>query len=107
MAGKHTLAEPRLNITPQLSIPSPQTNDPSKNQLCTLTYNFLFLKFLRYSPDNILKVKMTMASSNVNLFIYLWFYVAFNNVQVILRRVVGRAEETSILTHAFISRRIN
>ena len=29
------------------------------------------------------------------LFIYLGFYVAFNTVQVILRRVVGRAEETS------------
>ena len=30
-----------------------------------------------------------------NLFIYLAFYVAFNTVQVISRRVVGRAEETS------------
>ena len=30
----------------------------------------------------------------VNLFIYLGFYVAFNAVQVISRRVVGRAEET-------------
>ena len=29
------------------------------------------------------------------LFIYLVFYVAFNTVQVISRRVVGRAEETS------------
>ena len=29
------------------------------------------------------------------LFIYLGFYVAFNTVQVISRRVVGRAEETS------------
>ena len=29
------------------------------------------------------------------LFIYLWFYVAFNTVQVISGRVVGRAEETS------------
>ena len=29
------------------------------------------------------------------LFIYLEFYVAFNTVQVISRRVVGRAEETS------------
>ena len=28
-------------------------------------------------------------------FIYLWFYVAFNTVQVISRRVVRRAEETS------------
>ena len=30
-----------------------------------------------------------------NLFIYLGFYVAFNTVQVISQRVVGRAEETS------------
>ena len=29
------------------------------------------------------------------LFIYLGFYVAFNTVQVISRRVVGRAEETT------------
>ena len=34
-------------------------------------------------------------SSLINLFIYLGFYVAFNTVQVISRRVVGRAEETS------------
>ena len=34
-------------------------------------------------------------STLVNLFIYLGFYVAFNTVQVISRRVVGRAEETS------------
>ena len=31
----------------------------------------------------------------VVVFIYLGFYVAFNTVQVISRRVVGRAEETS------------
>ena len=30
-----------------------------------------------------------------NLFIYLGFYITFNTVQVISRRVVGRAEETS------------
>ena len=29
------------------------------------------------------------------IFVYLGFYVAFNTVQVISRRVVGRAEETS------------
>ena len=30
-------------------------------------------------------------------FFFIWgFYVAFNTVQVISRRVVGRAEETSI-----------
>ena len=31
----------------------------------------------------------------LGLFVYLGFYVAFNTVQVISRRVVGRAEETS------------
>ena len=35
------------------------------------------------------------ACSFCYLFIYLGFYVAFNTVQVIPRRVVGRAEETS------------
>ena len=30
-----------------------------------------------------------------NQFIYLGFYIAFNTVQVISRRIVGRAEETS------------
>ena len=34
-------------------------------------------------------------SLSIYLFIYLGFYVAFNTVQVISRRVVGRAEETS------------
>ena len=31
----------------------------------------------------------------LELFIYLWFYIVFNNVQVISQWVVGRAEETS------------
>ena len=31
----------------------------------------------------------------IYLFIYLGFYIAFNTVQVISQRVVGRAEETS------------
>ena len=33
--------------------------------------------------------------NTLHLFIYLGFYVAFNTVQVISRRAVGRAEETS------------
>ena len=33
------------------------------------------------------------------LFIYLGFYVAFSTVQVISRRVVGRAEETVQTVH--------
>ena len=32
---------------------------------------------------------------DIYLFIYLGFYIVFNTVQVISRRVVGRAEETS------------
>ena len=36
-----------------------------------------------------------MAQKNPIVFIYLGFYVAFNTVQVISQRVVGRAEETS------------
>ena len=32
---------------------------------------------------------------SIYLYSYLGFYVAFNTVQVISRRVVGRAEETS------------
>ena len=36
-----------------------------------------------------------LALSLFYLFIYLGFYIAFNTVQVISRRVVGRAEETS------------
>ena len=39
--------------------------------------------------------KMHVLLTNIDLFIYLGFYVAFNTVQVISRRVVGRAEETS------------
>ena len=35
------------------------------------------------------------ADGCINFFVYLGFYVTFNTVQVISRRVVGRAEETS------------
>ena len=41
------------------------------------------------------KRSSNLNSPSVDLFIYLGFYVAFNTVQVISRRVVGRAEETS------------
>ena len=40
-------------------------------------------------------LKQTILLCYIYLFIYLGFYVAFNTVQVISRRVVGRAEETS------------
>ena len=36
-----------------------------------------------------------MVTFYLYLFVYFGFYVAFNTVQVISRRVVGRAEETS------------
>ena len=43
---------------------------------------------------SIIKV-FTLIKSQTCLFVYLGFNVAFNTVQVISRRVVGRAEETS------------
>ena len=41
-----------------------------------------------------IKVMVIVARSKVSLFIW-GFYVAFNTMQVISRRVVGRADETS------------
>ena len=38
--------------------------------------------------------KTTRMACMLNLFIYLDFYVTFNTVQVISRRIVGRAEES-------------
>ena len=40
-------------------------------------------------------VYKVVTQSSFGVFVYLGFYVAFNTVQVISRRVVGRAEETS------------
>ena len=40
-------------------------------------------------------VNFNLDSVSFVYFVYLGFYVAFNTVQVISRRVVGRAEETS------------
>ena len=40
-------------------------------------------------------VSVTLTINLLHIFVYLGFYVAFNTVQVISRRVVGRAEETS------------
>ena len=42
-----------------------------------------------------LKDRGVSPNAYIYLFVYLWFYVAFNTVQVISRQVVGRAEETS------------
>ena len=44
---------------------------------------------------NTLYLHLHVLNITMHTFIYLGFYVAFNNVQVIPRRVVGRAEETS------------
>ena len=38
---------------------------------------------------------LSLYAKVVCLFVYLGFYVAFNTIQVISRRVVERAEETS------------
>ena len=46
-------------------------------------------------PVTMLSLSLYSWSGTFYLFIYLGFYVAFNTVQVISRRVVGRAEETS------------
>ena len=58
--------------------------------LLCLTFNLSFFNYfmVRFLGE-------TRGSFFVDLFIYLGFYVAFNTVQVIARRVVGRAEETS------------
>ena len=44
--------------------------------------------------DHVVAVEK-VAEHHIGLFVYLGFNVAFNTVQVISRRVVGRAEETS------------
>ena len=58
MAGKDTLAEPRLKITPWLSIPA------LPNQQVIEESTFYTLQFLRYGPDKILKVTVTTTRSS-------------------------------------------
>ena len=48
-----------------------------------------------YATFNSGTISVSIVRTTTTLFIYLGFYVAFNTVQVISRRVVGRAEETS------------
>ena len=60
MAGQHTLAEPKLKVTPWRCSPTPPNQ--SLYQIST-TYTF---QILRYSPDKILKFKFTTARSKVN-----------------------------------------
>ena len=87
---------------------------PSHNLMYTVdhTYGYCRKKFIRAYPEscthahgmkseaeilNILKQLWDWQGNRCfhTVFIYLGFYVAFNTVQVISRRVVGRAEETS------------
>ena len=66
---------------------------------CDITYSTTDLVYSFHNPTN-LPLKMEPSDfvqrrQVLCLFIYLGFYVAFNTVQVISRRVVERAEETS------------
>ena len=58
---------------------------PTYDQLTTCQWMLGLMRIRQEEQDSLVK----------DLFIYLGFYVAFNTVQVISRRVVGRAEETS------------
>ena len=49
----------------------------------------------RSNADDITELTKRLKMAHESAFVYLGFYVAFNTVQVISRRVVGRAEETS------------
>ena len=60
---------------------------------CSLGVHVLSLKYTRCLIQ--CKINCSGLFMSVYLFVYLGFYVAFNTVQVISRRVVGRAEETS------------
>ena len=69
-----------------------QAFDRLKNCLDNIK-KWLSTKKLKLNPD---KTKFNKVfARTVHLFIYLGFYVAFNTVEVISRRVVGRTEETS------------
>ena len=65
---------------------------PIMKPACVLQLNNF--SFAVHSQHNVSKNVIKNYVKNDN-FIYLGFYVAFNTVQVISRRVVGRAEETS------------
>ena len=49
----------------------------------------------KLTKDKQLPAFLLEVRQGFDLFIYLGFYVVFNTLQVISRRVVGRAEETS------------
>ena len=61
---------------------------------------FKLLKLIKTNSSHFIFLLIITLIVEVNfndfvIFIYLGFYVAFNTIQVISRRVVGRAEETS------------
>ena len=59
-------------------------------------YSFLPNRLLKQVTSDLLNSKnLIVAMSQLWIFVYLGFYVAFNTVQVISQRVIGRAEETS------------
>ena len=63
---------------------------------CINLYNsFICEDIFTKIAENGIGYKNMCFNTFVCLFVYLGFYVAFNTVQVISRRVVGRAEETS------------
>ena len=57
------------------------------------------VQYIEFLPSSTISkglvIEFRIPGTSADLFIYLGFYVAFNTVQVISRRVVGRAEETS------------
>ena len=61
----------------------------------TLQLNLNYCTILPYPHDDQDHKTGIVVIHYKYLFIYLGFYVAFNTVQVISQRVVGRAEETS------------
>ena len=75
------------NLCPPTNVPSKNRNPTPYGLLDTASTSFIHLDAMGKNNTNTV-IKFI-------LFIYLGFYVAFNTVQVISRRVVGRAEETS------------
>ena len=74
-----------------------ETNTYSWPRFCTVncTVTTAILWPLHDNKSNISVIK------HIHLFIYLGFYIAFNTVQVISRRVVRRAEETSTYSSVY------
>ena len=85
------------------SLLSPKRSQIKICERCFLCHSIVLCKTCNKCNNKLDKVskhhkllcRSPQESLPVGLFIYLGFYVAFNTVQVISRRVVGRAEETS------------